>query len=391
MSPKATSDLQTEAAEILRSVDDRAAALNQTALDAAREGEEARQNARKAAALARRFASQKSLLRNGGVGSISNNSSPTHAAPPSSSPQRLTTQAKLLNLSLELERCQRALTEEKAEHKATQQALAEAKAIATKREADVEALLHDQETMREQFGRKIDELQRELDFTKQRLEAADQDAALALELAQNNAQAREEMENWYQQCLDRNTELQEALEQQCLQLQAAGHNSHQVVPKTTNDENARADSNEVAPAESEKELPAKPIVDSMVLSGRELLKSFRNGGRQTVLSPSKAAERTHERRRQLAERIKALDEPLKSVENPRSEASINIRISKILQESGRRLCLPGRWWNKSPTAAESTSSVTPEDTESLTQHYCQAVEVSPFCHSVLRLWFGGGL
>ena len=54
MSPKATADLEAEAAEILRSVDDRAAALNQTALNAAREGEQARQNARKAADLARR-------------------------------------------------------------------------------------------------------------------------------------------------------------------------------------------------------------------------------------------------------------------------------------------------------------------------------------------------
>lgn len=376
MSPKGTADLEAEAAEILRSVGAREAALNQTAFDAAREGEQARQNARKAAELARRFSTQKSLR--GGGGNNSSGSSPTHTAsnytttsatPPTSSspsPPRLSTQAKLLNLSLELERCQRALAEEKSEHKATQQALAEAQATATKRQADLEALLHDHETAREEFGRKNDELQRELVLTKQRLEAADQDAALALELAQNNATAREEMEAWYQTCLNRNTELQGALEQQQLQLQTVGHGINQIVPQVANDENASIGQNG-SPAKS---------VDSMVASGRELLKSFRNGGRQMVVSPSKAAERTHERRRHLTERLKAI-EPSKMAENPRSEASINSRITKLLQASGRRLSLPGRWWNKlSVSSASTTSAVSSEDTESLTQHYCQAVEVS---------------
>lgn len=375
MSPKGTADLEAEAAEILRSVGAREAALNQTAFDAAREGEQARQNARKAAELARRFATQKLARGVGGGGSSS--SSPTHAAnntysttssamSSSPSPPRLSTQAKLLNLSLELERCQRALAEEKSEHKATQQALAEAEATATKRQAELEALLHDLETAREEFGRKNDELQRELDLTKQRLEAADQDASLALELAQSNATAREEMEAWYQQCLDRNTELQGALEQQQqLQLQNGGHETNQIVPQVANDENASR----------EKLSPAKSG-DSMVASGRELLKSFRNGGRQMVLSPTKAAKRTHERRRQLTERLKAI-EPANMVENPRSEASINSRISKLLQESGRRLSLPGRWWKKLPASTDSTTGVvSSEDTESLTQHYCQAVEVS---------------
>lgn len=377
MSPKATtSDLESEAAEILRSVNDRAAVLNQTALDAAREGEAARQNARKAAALARRYATQKSLPHRG----IHTTNDATHtttqsSSSSSSSPPRLNTQAKLLNLSLELERCQRALAEEKAEHKLTQQALTEAQTTATKRQTELEALLHDQETMREEFGRKNDELQRELNVAKQRLEAADQDAALALELAQHNAQAREEIEAWYQQCLDQNA----ALEQQCLQLQNGEHGANRIALTAANDENTAT--NETALTER-KASPIKSLGDdSMAAAGREVLKSFRNkGGRQKVASPSKAVERMHERRQHFAERLKAIDEPLKLAANPRSETSINSRISKILQESGRRLSLPGRWWKKSSASTESadSSAISTEDTESLAQHYCHAVEVSDY-------------
>ena len=189
------------------------------------------------------------------------------------------------------------------------------------------------------------------------------------------------MEAWYQQCLDRNTELQGALEyQQHLQLQSSGHESSgAIVPKVANDENFPSDLNEATGTELGHPLPGK-FTDSMVATGRDLLKGFRkSNGRQTVASPAKTAVRTQERRLQLTERLKAIEAPMPSIDNPHSESRINGRITKMLQASGRRLSLPGRWWNSissSSTEATNSSTASSEDTESLTQHYCQAVEVS---------------
>ena len=391
MSVKAT-DLGAEAAEIIKSIDLQASELNRTALDAAREGEEARQNARRAAALVRKYSKQQPRRTSGShittKSSFMEISDRETTSPP---PPRLTTQAKLLNLSLELERCQRALAEEKAQHAATQDALTQAQAAATQCQAEVEQVLHAQETLRQDLGRQLDEVKLELQTSQQRLQAADQDAALALELAQNNAHAREEMEAWYQECLDRNHELEMALERYHSSAEEGGEEQQQHEHAGRLDEAEGSTNDGILPPDEKKNTDedddddddmvyTKPAVKSaatrtMVANGRLLLEEFRtvtntssgSTGRQVVTSPTKAVARAQERRRHLAETLKPLDVPV----HPLSDAGLYGRIVTLLRESGRRLSFPGHWWNPPPTESKA---VTGEEAEILTKRYCQAVE-----------------
>ena len=416
MSPKSSTttttttahDLETEAAELLRSVDFATRELNQTTLDAAREGEEARQNARMAAALIRRYAphSHKTSATSSNnktttvsvpfpMSSSSSSSSPTSSAASSSPQPQLSAHQKLLNLSLELERCQRALKEEKTQHAVTQKALDEAHQRVTELETDVERFCHDQETLRQAWEQRNDELERTLASTQRRLESADQDAALALELAQHNTLAREEMEAWYQECLNQNQQLQLALEaqqQQHLPLPQGRQEDHrpelqyqpqskQLDPSVLSilDNNAEETS---LVHHRQDDSPGKSR--AMVASGRQLLEQFR--GRK-VASPRGAAERAQERRRQTAERLKYLESSTTSSGTALTavshDAGLTQRIANLIQASGRRLSLPGRWWSHVKTSSDNgdhkdtvSATVTLEQTESLTKHYCQAVEVS---------------
>jgi len=386
MTPKST-DLETQAAELLRTVDFAASELNQTALDAAREQEEARQNARLAAAMIRRYSTRptsQSRQQQQQQSSPTSLSKSTSASSSSPSPPRMTAQGKLLSLGLELERCQRDLAEEKEAHQVTQEALQTAKTQAKQYAAEVQDLLRQQETLREEMGRRNDELERELNTTKQRLEAAEQDANLALELATNNNAAREEMEVWYQHCLERNQVLEVAMEQQYQSLLQNHAHHDATLPVLRNDENT-------TPPETSNTtsivLPKKST-NAMVASGRRLLDDFRGKNKSEQMTDSKAiAERSHERRRQLADRLKLMDttSATTTTTTPSSSTALVVptqasdtfaRISKLLKESGRRLSLPGRWWKKSDKTTDNHEPVSSEDTENLTKHFCHAVEVS---------------
>lgn len=379
MSPKSTLSLEAEAAEILRTVDFHASQKDQNALDAAREGEEARRNALLAKELIRKY---KPI---GTSGRHSVSLQPTTTFPKSSSPRR-TAEAEVLSLKLELERCQRALAEEKDEHNVTKNALKVAHDTETTLRADME-------TMREEWGRKNDELQRELDLTKRRLVTADQDAEMALELAHNNSLAREEIEAWYKQCLERNLELESSLQQQLqLQheqqplLQNGTHHLHyenqqMVLASSAGEANGMVQYDEHSNHPSTMSLepkalsPPKPS-SSMVATGRRLWEQSRAAGTRgdTTKSIASVAKRSQERQRQLSERLKSMDDtpqPLALMDSPNES---NGRITKLLQDSGRRLVLPGRWWAK--TEESSAHDATPESTENLTKHYCRAVEVS---------------
>eukprot|EP00977_Amphora_coffeiformis_P002739 scaffold521_cov167-Amphora_coffeaeformis.AAC.30 len=385
MSPKST-DLETQAAELLRTVDFAASELNQTALDAAREQEEARQNARLAAAMIRRYSTRptahsRQQQQQSSPISISKSTSASSSSP---SPPRMTAQGKLLSMGLELERCQRDLAEEKEAHQATQEALQTVKTQAKQYAAEVQDLLHQQETLREEMGRRNDELQRELNTNKQRLEAAEQDANLALELATNNNAAREEMEVWYQQCLERNQVLELAMEEHNRSLLQNHAHHDTTLPALRNDENSTPP--ETSNNTTTMVLPKKSA-NAMVASGRRLLDDFRGKNKaQQTTDPKAIAERSHERRRQLTDRLKLMDTTTTATTSVSTSTALVVptqasdtfaRISKLLKESGRRLSLPGRWWKKkADTTNETHEPVSPEDTENLTKHFCQAVEVS---------------
>lgn len=365
---------------------------DQNALDAAREGEEARNNARIAADLIRRYSKPNN---HNHAASSHENSPPSLPHKSSGGMSRRSAHAELLSLKLELERCQRALAEEKELHKQTQKALEAAEQTEQSLRTDVENLLHNQETLREDLGRKNDELQRGLKETKERLVTAEQDAELALELAQHNSQAREEIEGWYEQCLGRNLELEASIEQQRhLLLQNGDHhhsehyaNNQHIVPSFSEESRTVEDAS-ISTLETKEASPSRPS-SSMVAIGRKLWEQSRNAGSRCdkkMPSLSSVVERAEERNRQLTERRKLFlledgtSPVLALTMGTDSHDEANRRISKMLRDSGRRLALPGRWWAKT----EEKAAPTPASTENLTKHYCQAVEVS--CQVCFSRW-----
>lgn len=310
---------------------------------------------------------------------------------------------EVLSLSLELERTKQSYEREQTAHHQTKAALKEAKTKNSQLEAQVQKMLHDMETLREDNGRRIDGLQQELSQAQIRVEAAEEDAQLALDLAKGNAEDREQIETWLQRSLQEVQVLRDQLEHVDVSPDASipspsKQSSGALNPSSAKNSVVRfADSpTYLSPESHAVETPKSQPAKSMVAAGRSLLRravavSTPDGGGDdalhlVALTPEKSAER----RKKLRQRLQELGENDVEVPTPISRApppSIHHGIDmgyatkamehchsvvRLLRESGKRLGLGGHWWTGNPP-----NKVTDDvNVEAMTRQYCQSVEVS---------------
>jgi hypothetical protein len=426
---------RTAAADLIRSIDNAFAEINSLSVDAAREAEEARSNARIASELARRYRAGSSLRDGeGGAFSFHPGSSPyyldslvangsdlyghnnANGRIPDSDTDSLRKRKNgsaaadrlakshaedVLSLSLELERVKRSLEAEEMAHDVTKSAMAQTKARNTQLETQIEKLLNDMETQREGNGRTVDDMEHELDRARMRVDLAEEDAELALDLAKTNAESREQLEEWLGKALE---ELEVLREHGGAPI-ASGISREEGSAQSTKPKHAVhfADSpsffSEPSPTNSATGSPANRPARSMVSAGRKILQrslgagSDEDPGQNSVsVSPSKSAER----RRRLRDRLKTSDEQNKNPKPsfldhaglatdqngqvpPKKTTDACRNAARILKQSGERLSLSGRWWGE--TSDDESDGV---HLETLARHYCTSVEVSKL--SLVTLW-----
>lgn len=312
-----------------------------------------------------------------------------------SSPSRLAEAhaEDVLALSLELERTKNALEAEQTAHDETRSTLDQSKAKQERLEAQMDKLLNDMETQREEKGRQMDLLQEELERAKLRLQAADEDAQLALDLARSNSDSREQVEVWLYRAL-----------QEIEHLRSQFHtgefpsSSSSLLKGQNGDSSPKvvrfADTPSFFTNMSDDETSASRPSRSLVAAGRQLLnRQLASPGSYTNSPSFSSPHHSAERRNYLRERLRSLDlsvditspssvltheSALKAVSVPICSEEINRRTSQTLLESGRRLNLSGRWWSANAEAHREDIQL-----DLLAKHYCTAVEVSFSCMIVL--------
>lgn len=285
------------------------------------------------------------------------------------------------------------LENEQMAHDQTRSSLAEQKSKNKLLEGQVHKVLSDLETAREDHARKMDGAKDELKRAQIRVDAAEEDAQLALDLAKGNAESREQLEVWLQRALQEVQTLRD-------QLDCIGVTPGSVLPAKKETQRVRfAESPTIViiPHASEHELinPTPPPPQSsvsksprsMVAVGRQLLQKVTTPStplpvHTIALTPNKSAER----RQKLRERLRAAGEEIPtSLHTPfkttpavhgidmamATEAIETCKhVSNILRESGSRLGLVGHWWNLSKQD---------QNIEAMTRHYCNSIEVSILC------------
>jgi hypothetical protein len=323
---------------------------------------------------------------------------------PSSSERLAQSHAEdVLSLSLELERTKQALENEQRRHDETRASLTESRCQNTQIENQIQKLLNDMETQREDHGRQVDTLEQELKRAQVRVDAAEEDAQLALELAKGSADSREQVEEWLQRALQEVQMLRE-------QLEHVGVDPNTVVPPSPprrkssvrfaesptifSPENIIFEDQQIA--EDFELTPRSQASRPMVAAGRQLLKRAKplseREGDSALHSVSYRPGKSSECRHKLRERLQAINEDddafvasrnvaKREAHSPGEVHGIDMtlateaiestrNIANQLKESAKRLGLGGHCWNTSLAKGPSEDNV-----ESLARQYCQSVEV----------------
>lgn len=334
---------------------------------------------------------------------------------PSSSAERLAQShaEDVLSLSLELERASQALKSEQVAHEESKNSLAEERLKNAQLEEQIQKLLNDMETQRESNGRTVDSLEKELEQSKQRVSAAEEDAQLALELAKGNAESREQLETWLQRALMEVQVLREQVVPSVTAMKRTGGKlsvrfadplsmSSESLDIDLQPENVLpAASNEVASVQNEMQLvkqdketqlvAAQTIPSqsrpsrSLVAAGRNLLqRSLASGDNYSLHCVEYAPERSAERRRKFREHLSKANAELVALPPSSSNKSpqrkeITFTTSamdacrstvQLLQESAKRLGFEGHYWRDQPADKSEDLNL-----EGLTRQYCRSVEV----------------
>ena len=406
------------AADLIRTLDSAFAEMSSLSTEAAKDVEEARRNARAASEVARRYAAR----------SYTNTSFPPASAKdsdweywiptstggdtdlpttpgsggrkrkmmktPSTSERLAQSHAEdVLSLSLELERTKQELENERMAHDHTRSSLTEHKSKHVQLEGQIHKVLSDLETSREEHAREMQNLKEDLTRANRRVQAADEDAQLALDLAKGNADSREQLEVWLQRALHEVQTLRD-------QLDCVG-----VSPDTMlSTKNKKKQHVHFAESTTVVTVPNRHIVNrmnvlsspllpppppprsprSMVAAGRHLLQKVNPPSTPhpvvtIALTPKKSAERRQELRERLRAAGEDLPSPLQTViKNSPSVNGIDMgmatkametckNVASLIRESGLRLDLPGHWW---------TLNKLEDNIEAMVRQYCNSLEVS---------------
>jgi hypothetical protein len=339
----------------------------------------------------------------------------------------------VLSLSLELERAKLALQTEQTAHMKTKLALAEAFSKKSLLEAQIEKLLNDMETQREDHGRKTDLLEEDLERAKMRVQAAEVDAQEALDLAKGFAEHRDELEDSLQQALQEIQVLRGSASSNALppgddHMSLSGGvipRSRPPPPKGPPPRQPLSEKKGVRFADMASDLqtsdnrmtmpttsttgatPHKSqLPRSMVAAGREVLHRHAATS-NAIASPEQQAivintQKSAERRNLLRERLQAVGSDIVIASPPpRGPAAAApvpppppvskqpyenkaretfIRVASMLRESAQRVGFTGHWW-------ATTSVPSNEDVVAMTRSYCQSVEVRNQCCHLFSLKF----
>ena len=297
----------------------------------------------------------------------------------------------VLSLSLELERTKQELENERMAHDHTRSALTEHKSKHVQQEGQIQKVLSDLETSREKHAREMQNLKEDLTRANRRVQAADEDAQLALDLAKGNADSREQLEVWLQRALHEVQTLRD-------QLDCIGVSPGSILPTKKKKQHVHfAESPTVVTVPNRHTintmdglpsllLPPPPPKSprSMVAAGRHLLQKYNPPSTPhpvvtIALTPNKSAER----RQKLRDRLRAAGEDIPSplqtpVKNSPSVNGIDMgmatkamevchNVASLIRESGLRLDLPGHWW---------TLNKPDDNVEAMARQYCNSLEVS---------------
>jgi hypothetical protein len=314
-----------------------------------------------------------------------------------------------LQLSLELERTKQALKSEQRMHQDCKTALASIRSKTANLEEQNRKLLEDLERERRQSTQEVSNLQQELEKGRLRLQAAEEDAQLALDLAKDSSEQRDQIEEELRKALK---EIQELKVQH--QTNAGKTPLEVETPKRhvrfADSRSERKDHEETKTPESLFATPMSSdsggLSRSMVAAGRQVLRRQLAPSPEDVvfrleLTPAKSAER----RQRLRQRMTELDgmvaasplspshgtpahSPLRLthtsvvIDENENNATVRKKLEecyaaiKILQTSGKRLDLDGYWWRGGAGSNIGKASLThPIQLDVMTRQYCQNVEV----------------
>eukprot|EP00978_Attheya_sp_CCMP212_P014271 scaffold36305_cov41-Attheya_sp.AAC.2 len=325
-------------------------------------------------------------------------------------------------MSLELERAKQALETERKSHAETRRLLTESRTRTSTLECEHQKVLGDMEAVRAVGERDSNGLRTELRRSTIRVKAAEEDAQLALELAKDCAEAKQQVEIWLERALNEIQALRGQL--------AAGtpttsrHGEQQRTPvvkfsdhveisepaaSTPTGPVASFDEDDDAaiglhdplvspPLSTNQQNPKSPQEKAMVSAGRDLLRRALTSTDTDGSGMASPARMSPERRRRLSERLSFLDTISNNDDDNRrsksrsssdvghaTRAQITLRnVTKLLRESGVRLDLGGRWWTSSSTTALLVRTsipmedvhITSQDLEAMARSYCQSVEAN---------------
>jgi len=279
----------------------------------------------------------------------------------------------VLQISLELERSRQRYENEVTSHEDTKAALDQAEERNLTLQRQIESMQASMEHDRQAHAIVKQQLEAEVNRSRERLSAAEGDAQMAMELAKGNATSREQLEGWLKRAL-----------QEIEQLRKSRGKMPVPPPPPPRTDNHRMvnfmEEPEVidpiqSPQGSDASTPSRPT-RLMVAAGRKVFQRHlgtATDGMKKVVVASPRDRRRHRAREAVDLSIDtSISSPMKNPMGMAVEAYDALRkTAEMLKQSGQRLKVSGRWWNDSG----DDESV---HLESLARHYCSSVEVRDF-------------
>ena len=253
-----------------------------------------------------------------------------------------------------------------------------------------EKLVQDFETKLQLSAKKMSALGQQLGLSRLRLEAAEEDAQLALDLAKDSAEQRDQMED----CLKQKQKEIEFYESHQRQL-TISETSKQHVRFATDIDTSDQEKNE---EQASFEVPSRSIVAAgrQVLR-RNILTSSTSSTKDSIIRLDFAPTKSVERLRRLNKQLNKSNEQTNLAQfsssspshTPPISPSVNGKMSgggssaiipakleeeyhtaiKILQASGKRLNLDGYWWREQSKTSHNSFQI-----DIMIRQYCQSIE-----------------
>jgi hypothetical protein len=331
----------------------------------------------------------------------------------------------MLQLSMELERTKQELKSEQRMHQECKTALASIQSKASSLEEQNQRLLEELEKERRKSTQQISELEQEVNTGRLRLQAAEEDAQLALDLAKDSSDQRDQLEEQLEKALEEIRMLKASHAAHGTAVMNGGNAMALETPRrhvrfADSEDDHRHDTNEGKTPESAFGTPMSSSSTTpgpsraLVAMGRQVLRrqiatTPQDLVLQMKMTPAKSAERRLRFRQRLTELDAVMEASASATNSPargftptnspmrlltaaasgasnNSEDNVAIKKKleqchaafKILQTSGKRLDLDGYWWrdaNSTSIGGKPTLSH-PIQLDAMARQYCQNVEVS---------------